>query len=90
VFGLVPRAVGPDGRRLAKREGSIKLSSLRAAGVDPRRLIGWLAQSCGWAERAEPSTPHDWVGPFRLDTLPRQAWVVTPESVAGLVRGEEL
>ncbi len=31
-FGHVPLTVGPDGRRLAKRDGSIKLSSLREAG----------------------------------------------------------
>jgi glutamyl-tRNA synthetase len=89
AFGHVPLAVGPDGRRLAKRDGPIKLSALRAAGVDPRRLIGWLARSCGWTESARPSTPRDWVGRFRLETLPRQAWVVTPEGVAALVRGDE-
>jgi glutamyl-tRNA synthetase len=89
AFGHVPLAVGPDGRRLAKRDGAIKLGALRAAGVDPRRLIGWLARSCGWTDRAEPSTPHDWVGRFRLESLPRHAWVVSAEGVAALVRGDE-
>jgi glutamyl-tRNA synthetase len=89
AFGHVPLAVGSDGRRLAKRDGSIKLGALRAAGLDPRRLIGWLAQSCGWTESAEPSRPHDWVGRFRLETLPRHPWVVSAGSVAALVRGEE-
>jgi glutamyl-tRNA synthetase len=89
VFGHVPLAVGADGRRLAKRDGSIKLAALRAAGADPRRLIGWLARSCGWTDRCEPSAPQDWVGQFRLDTLPRHVWVVTAGSVAALVRGEE-
>ena len=36
-FGHVPLAVTPDGRRLAKRDGSIKLATLREQGVDPRR-----------------------------------------------------
>jgi glutamyl-tRNA synthetase len=82
-------AIGPDGRRLAKRDGSIKLTALRAAGVDPRWLISWLARSCGWSDRSEPSTPHDWVGRFRLDSVPRQPWVVKTDSVAALLRGEE-
>jgi len=89
AFGHVPLAVGADGRRLAKRDGSIKLSTLREAGVDPRRLVGWLARTCGWADHVLPSTPHDWVGRFRLETLPRQPWIVTAEAVAALMRGDE-
>jgi len=33
-----PLLVGPDGRRLAKRDGSIALADLRASGVDPAAL----------------------------------------------------
>ena len=33
-----PLLVGPDGRRLAKRDGSIALADLRAQGVDPAEL----------------------------------------------------
>ena len=83
-FGHVPLAVGPDGRRLAKRDGSIKLATLRDAGVDPRRLVGWLARSCGWADRIVPSSPRDWIGSFDLGSLPKAPWVVTPESLAEL------
>ena len=82
VFGHVPLAVGADGRRLAKRDGSIKLEALRTAGVDPRRLVGWLAQSCGWTDRDMPSIPHDWIDRFRLETVPRQPWVVTADAIA--------
>jgi glutamyl-tRNA synthetase len=88
-FGHVPLAVGPDGRRLAKRDGSIKLATLREAGADPRRLVSWLARTCGWTDRALPSKPHDWIDAFRLDTLPRQPWIVTALAVARLVRGDE-
>jgi glutamyl-tRNA synthetase len=68
-FGHVPLAVGPDCRRLAKREGSIKLATLRAAGIDPCRLVGWIAQACGWSETIEPSAPRDWIGRFDLVLL---------------------
>lgn len=33
-----PLLVGADGKRLAKRDGSIALVDLRAQGVDPRQL----------------------------------------------------
>jgi glutamyl-tRNA synthetase len=88
AFGHVPLALGPDGRRLAKRDGSLKLATLRAAGVDPRRLVGRLARSCGWADRDEPSRPADWLGRFRLDTLPGRAWVVPADAPAALLRGD--
>ena len=58
-FGHVPLAVTPDGRRLAKRDGSIKLATLREQGVDPKRLIGSLVQSCGWSATAVPSWPSE-------------------------------
>jgi glutamyl-tRNA synthetase len=90
TFAHVPLAVGPDGRRLSKRDGSLKLATLRASGVDPRRLVGWLARSCGWADRDAPSRPRDWVGRFGFEAMPRQPWVVTPEAVAALLRGGEL
>jgi glutamyl-tRNA synthetase len=84
AFGHVPLAVGPDGRRLAKRDGSIKLGTLRAAGVDPHLLVGWLARSCGWACAVVPSSPRDWVGRFDLAAVPREPWVVTPAALASV------
>jgi glutamyl-tRNA synthetase len=73
-FGHVPVVVGPDGRRLAKRDQSIKLATLRDEGIDPRWLIGWLAQSCGWADAIVPSWPGEWVGRAPLDALPKEPW----------------
>ena len=68
--------VGPDGRRLAKRDGALKLATLREAGVDPKHLVGWLARSCGWTDEVIPSTPHDWLGRFDLSSLPRTPWTI--------------
>jgi glutamyl-tRNA synthetase len=70
TYGHVPLVVGPDGRRLAKRDGSIKLATLREQGVDPRQLIGWIARSCGWSDRVEPSAPRDWISRFDPKTMP--------------------
>ncbi len=64
TFGHIPLVIGPDGRRLAKRDGSIKLAARRDSGVDPRRLVGWLAVSLGLSDRIEPSVPADWLSRF--------------------------
>ena len=85
AFGHVPLAVGPDGRRLAKRDGSIKIAAVREAGVDPRRFIGWLARACGWSSAVEPSRPGDWIGRFDLAKVPEGAWIVDPEGVAARI-----
>jgi len=84
AFGHVPLAVGPDGRRLAKRDDSIKLATLRAEGIDPRLLVGWLAQACGWTDVAIRSSPRDWIGRSALGALPRAPWIVSPESLMAL------
>jgi glutamyl-tRNA synthetase len=75
-FGHIPLVIDHDGRRLAKRDGSIKLATLREQGVDPRRLIGWLARSCGWSEKVEPSMAADWVGRFDLAAIPAEPCVL--------------
>ena len=84
-FGHVPLAVAPDGRRLAKRAGSLKLATLRESEVDPDRLVGWLARACGWSERLEAGPPASWIGRFDPDALPRDPWVITPEGLSELV-----
>ena len=62
-YGHVPLVLGPDGRRLAKRDDAVKLATLREQGVDPSRLIGRLGQTIGLG-LGEPSRPSDWVGRF--------------------------
>lgn len=84
AFGHVPLVVEPDGRRLAKRDQSIKLATLRERGADPRRLVGWLARSCGWFDDIEPSRPVDWVGRFDWQAIPRAPVVLDPAAMAEL------
>nr|WP_231749257.1 tRNA glutamyl-Q(34) synthetase GluQRS [Tautonia plasticadhaerens] len=76
-FGHVPLVLGPDGRRLAKRDDAIKLSTLRGLGVDPARLIGTLGRTIGLGE-GEPARPSDWVGLFDPASLPAGAPVLDP------------
>ena len=63
-FGHVSLAVEADGRRLAKRDGSLKLATLRENGVDPRTFIGALVHSCGWTQEVTPMVPGDAIGLF--------------------------
>ncbi len=87
TFGHVPLAVETDGRRLAKRDGSLKLATLRENGVDPRVVIGSIVHSCGWISDARPMVPADAIGMFDSMSLHREPWVVTREWLAALVGG---
>jgi glutamyl-tRNA synthetase len=77
-FIHVPLVVGVDGRRLAKRHGDTRLTTLRAAGVKPESLLGLLAWSCGWLPRIEPIPARDLLPLFRLAAIPSEPFVLTP------------
>lgn len=70
LFIHVPLVVGPDGRRLAKRHGDTRLSSLRRAGVSAEAFIGLLAWSCGWQSAPNEMAARDLVSRFDLAAIP--------------------
>lgn len=74
-FAHVPLVVGLDGRRLAKRHGDTRLSTLRSQGVSAERLLGLLAQSCGLRETAEPITARELLDEFDLAKLRPEPYV---------------
>jgi glutamyl-tRNA synthetase len=69
-YAHVPLLVGPDGKRLAKRNGPPSLSELRERGVPPERLLGLLA---GWAGLwdGRPVSVPELIEAFSLARLPR-------------------
>jgi glutamyl-tRNA synthetase len=77
-FAHVPLVVGPDGRRLAKRHGDTRLSSLREAGVKPERLLGLLSWSCGWLDHIESVNAAELLPRFRMESIPKEPFVLTP------------
>jgi glutamyl-tRNA synthetase len=77
-FVHVPLVVGADGRRLAKRHGDTRLSTLREAGVRSESLLGLLAWSCGWLDRHQPVTALDLLPMFQLNSIPKEPYVLTP------------
>jgi len=64
VWAHVPLVTDAAGRRLAKRHDDLSLARLRGAGVDPRRVVAWVAESVGLEPRG-PSSPADRLGEFR-------------------------
>jgi glutamyl-tRNA synthetase len=79
AYAHVPLVVGADGRRLAKRHGDTRLLSLRQAGVKAEALLGLLGWSCGWLKQIKPITLAELIPRFRLDSIPAQPFVLTPE-----------
>lgn len=69
VWTHVPLLLGPDGERLAKRHGAVSLRELRARGVPPRRVVGWLAATCGLADAGEEAGAGELVDRFDLASL---------------------
>jgi glutamyl-tRNA synthetase len=85
-FAHVPLMLGEDGERLAKRDGAVTLAELRAAGVPPGRLVGWLASTSGLVAAGTVCTPAELVSGFRLGDVAAAPAVVGPAQLAELIR----
>jgi glutamyl-tRNA synthetase len=78
AFVHVPLVVGMDGRRLAKRHGDTRITSLRESGMHPAEVVGMLAYWSGWATEGERLMPVDLLGRFDMDKLPNDPVVLPP------------
>lgn len=67
-FAHVPLVMGPDGKRLAKREGAFAVTELREAGVPAERVVGLLAGWCGFS--SEPVRAKELIARFQLERVP--------------------
>ena len=85
-FGHVPLVIGEDGRRLAKRHGDTRLSSLREAGVTAEVLVGMLAWSCGW-HKNEPITASELLTVANLAAIPKHPFVFVSRDAEALRSG---
>ena len=66
-LGLV---TAPDGSRLGKRAGAPGLEALRARGVAPEALLGWLGWSLGCLANPEPCRAADLIPGFEWSRVP--------------------
>jgi len=73
----VPLVVDEAGKRLAKRTDSVALAALRERGVDPRRLIGWIASRSGMHVSA--ATARELLPAFDIRRVPREPVMCGPE-----------
>jgi glutamyl-tRNA synthetase len=69
----VPLVVGPDGKRLGKRDGALSTREILASGTTPEQLVGWLAWSAGLVQTPAPVRARDLVGAFDERALPSEA-----------------
>jgi len=66
----VPLVVDEQGQRLAKRNSPLSLLALRQAGVDPRAVVKWVANSVG-IPSSERVRAEELVPEFRLERVPQ-------------------
>ena len=71
-FVHVPLVVGADGRRLAKRHGDTSLRHLRAAGVEPEAVVGYLASLSGLGPPGGRARPAELLSAFAWRRVPRE------------------
>ncbi len=71
AYAHVPLLLDSGGGKLSKRDASLTLGSLRAAGVRPEALTGYLAHSLGLLDRPEPCRPADLVAAFAWERIGR-------------------
>ncbi len=76
----LPLVLGPDGKRLAKRHGDTRLTTYKAQGCSPERIIGLIACWCGMIDAPEPMNAQAFCKGFSLDTLPRIPVIFTKEN----------
>ena len=67
----LPLVVGGDGRRLAKRHGDTRVTTLQEAGVSKERLLGW-AGNCSGLKNSGQLTLQNWLEDFDIQQVPRE------------------
>jgi glutamyl-tRNA synthetase len=80
AWAHVPLLIGPDGKRMAKREGPSTVSELRDRGVPAESVIGLLASWAGLGDGAAVRA-RDLVEGFAVEKLPKQPVVVTENQI---------
>lgn len=75
----LPLVLGPDGRRLAKRQGDSQISTYRAAGIRPERIIGLMAHWCNITAARMEMSANDFLQAFDIATLSRSPVTFTAD-----------
>lgn len=82
----VPFIQDAQGRRMSKREGDISLKALRERGIDPRKLVGFLAWTAGLLAQGESAVPATLAKGFSLANVVPGDFLLTDQHLADLAR----
>jgi glutamyl-tRNA synthetase len=77
-YAHVPLVLGPDGRRLAKRDGAVSLADQAGLGRAPAGVLSLLAVSLGLALPDEEVTARVLVDRFEPSLVPLGPWLLGP------------
>lgn len=75
-FTHLPLVVGPDGIRLAKRHGDLKIKTLRELGNSVEKILGFIAYSFGWADWAEELNIKEMQKRFNRESISKDPFVI--------------
>ena len=81
-FSHVPLLVAPDGHRLSKRQQDLAIAALRARGVQPEAIIGYLAYKAGLLDRFEPVRAAELIPGFSVSKLRTEPVVVDSRDIS--------
>lgn len=77
-YAHVPLVMGPDGSRLAKRDGAVTLEERMEMGETAPSVRGALAASIGLVDRGDCPSIGDLVDGFDPSALNREPWILDP------------
>jgi len=84
AFLHLPLLLDEQGRRLAKRRGSLTLTALKAEGVTPERVMGLLIYTLGLTERLQPLSAAEALTHYHPDRLGRIPTALVREHLSWL------
>lgn len=83
-YAHVPLLLDLDGKRMAKRKGSLTLKALKQTGVRPERIVGWLAYTLDLTSKPVVASPAELLERYRLESLRRSAYRLTSDDLKSL------
>ena len=84
TYAHLPLVVNENGDKLSKRNEAITLAELRAEGVRPEAIVGFLAHALGVADTVQPIYPNDLIGQFVWERVRTEPIIVTGDLVEQL------
>ena len=79
----IPLVTDEHGRRLAKRSDDLALARLRTSGIDPRRVVSWVARRSGIA-LSELASARELAPAFDIQRVPHEPITCGPSELAEL------